>query len=83
MDAYGRETAPPSLLRRTWRIALFAVAGSLAATHYLASRSGPPAAPGGQAVASLRGIVEPETTGSIATQADRTRLDPCSAPVRP
>lgn len=83
MDAFGRETAPPSLLRRTWRIALFAVAGSLAATHYLASRGGPPSAPGEQAVASLRGIVEPETTGSIATQADRTRLDPCSAPVRP
>ncbi len=87
MDAFGRETAPPSLLRRTWRIALFAVAGSLAATHYLASRGGPASAPGGQAVASLRGLNEPETTGSIAgplaTQAERTRLDPCSAPVRP
>ena len=83
MDAFGRETAPPSLLRRTWRIALFAVAGSLAATHFLASRSGTHSAAGGQAVASLRGLNEPETTGSIATQVERTRLDPCSAPVRP
>ncbi len=80
MDAFGRETAPPSLLRRTWRIALIAVAGSLAATHFLASRSIAPSGPGGQAVASLRGLVDPETTGSIAGQADRTRLDPCRAP---
>ncbi|WP_133123277.1 hypothetical protein [Methylobacterium frigidaeris] len=60
---------------------MFAVAGSLAATHFLASRT--PAGPGRETVASLRGIVEPETTGSIAGPAARTRLDPCSAPLRP
>ncbi|MET7248349.1 hypothetical protein ABZT49_33860 [Methylobacterium sp. EM32] len=81
MDAVRREAATPSLLRRTWRIALFAVAGSLAATHYLASRN--VADPRRETVASLRGLVEPETTGSIAGPAARTRLDPCSAPARP
>jgi hypothetical protein len=81
MDAFGRETAPPSLLRRTWRVALFAVAGSLAATHFLASRT--PADPRRETVASLRGLVEPETTGSIAGPAARARLDPCAAPARP
>ncbi|MGX7706986.1 hypothetical protein [Methylobacterium sp. Gmos1] len=81
MDAFGRETAPPSLLRRTWRIALFAVAGSLAATHFLASRT--TTEPRREAVASLRGLPEPETTGSIAGPASRTRLDPCTVPLRP
>ncbi|KMO27370.1 hypothetical protein [Methylobacterium aquaticum] len=87
MDAFGRETPPPSLLRRTGTIALIAIAGSLAATHFLASRS-TPSGPGGQAMASLRGLVDPETTGSIAAEslsgsAARTRLDPCGAPLRP
>ncbi len=81
MDASGRESAPPSLLRRTWRMALVAVAGSLAATHFLASRT--VSGPGREAFATLRGIVEPETTGSIAGPAARTRLDPCAAPSRP
>ncbi len=81
MDVSGHENAPPSLLRRTWRIALFAVAASLAATHFLASRTA--SGPGRETVATLRGIVEPETTGSIAGPAAQTRLDPCGAPPRP
>ncbi|AWB23155.1 hypothetical protein DA075_21475 [Methylobacterium currus] len=81
MDASGHQSAPPSLLRRTWRIALLAVAASLAATHFLAARMAP--GPGREAVATLRGVVEPETTGSIAGPAARTRLDPCGVPSRP
>lgn len=81
MSASGHEGAPPSLLRRTWRMALIAVALSLATTHYLASRQ--PAAPDPGATASLRGVAEPETTGSIAGNAARTRLDPCAVPLRP
>lgn len=81
MDAFGRETAPPSLLRRTWRAALLAVAGSLVATHFLASRT--TTDPRRETVAALRGLAEPETTGSIAGPASRTRLDPCAAPLRP
>lgn len=81
MSVSGRDAAPPSLLRRTWRMALVAVVLSLATTQYLASRQ--PAGPGPGAVASLRGVAEPETTGSIAGNAARTRLDPCTAPLRP
>ncbi|WP_162561099.1 hypothetical protein [Methylobacterium terrae] len=61
-------------------MALIAVAASLAATHFLASR-GTPASTG--AVAALRGHAEPETTGSIAGRAAGTRLDPCAAASRP
>lgn len=82
MSVDGRETAPTPLLRHTWRMALIAVAASLAATHFLASRGGTPAAPG--PFASLRGsAAEPETTGSIAGRAAGTRLDPCAAASRP
>ncbi|KMO13103.1 hypothetical protein [Methylobacterium platani] len=81
MSPSGREPAPPSLLRRTWRMALIAVATSLAATHYLASRQS--RGPVQETVASLRGLVEPETTGSITGSAARTRLDPCAAAPRP
>ncbi|TNC10990.1 hypothetical protein FF100_20515 [Methylobacterium terricola] len=80
MSPDGRETAPPSLLRHTWRIALIAIAASLSATHYLASRN-KPAERG--AVASLSGAAEPETTGSIAGGAARIRLDPCAVTLRP
>ncbi|MFH6784491.1 MULTISPECIES: hypothetical protein [Methylobacterium] len=87
MAASGHETAPPSLVRRTslvgktWRMALVAVALSLAATQYLASRR--PAGSGPGATAALRGGTEPETTGSIAGSAAGTRLDPCAATPRP
>ncbi|TGD94773.1 hypothetical protein [Methylobacterium nonmethylotrophicum] len=82
MPLSGREKAPLSVLQRTWRLALIAVAASLATTHYLASRS-TPSGTGPGPTAALRGAAEPETTGSIAGSAARTRLDPCAAAPRP
>ncbi|BCM85930.1 hypothetical protein [Methylobacterium indicum] len=72
----------PSLLSHTWAMAFLVVLVSLAVLRVLAPPGPEPAALAGKTIA-LRGLVEPETTGSIAGEAARTRLDPCTAGPRP